>query len=63
MRCVESYYTIYLMFGVMLIFVVHCLFVLLQVDEQVTEEPEAQQIEDSEQELVIEGKCVLYHIL
>jgi hypothetical protein len=33
----------------------HCLFVLLRVDEQVTEEPGAQQVENTEQELV-EGK-------
>jgi hypothetical protein len=34
---------------------VYCLFVLLQVDEQVTEESGAQQVEDPEQELA-EGK-------
>jgi hypothetical protein len=43
------------MFGVMLISPMHCLFVLLKVDEQVTEEPEAPQVEDTEQELA-EGK-------
>jgi hypothetical protein len=43
------------MFGVMLIFVPILLFVLLQVDDQVTEEPEATQVEDSKQELA-EGK-------
>jgi hypothetical protein len=32
-----------------------CMFVLLQVDKQENEEPEAQQVEDSEQELA-EGK-------
>jgi hypothetical protein len=43
------------MFGVMLISPIPCLFALLRVDEQVTEEPGAQQVENSEQELV-EGK-------
>jgi hypothetical protein len=33
----------------------HCLFVLLRVDEQVAKEPGAQQVENTEQELV-EGK-------
>jgi hypothetical protein len=44
-----------LMFVVMLILSLYCLFVLLLVDEQVIEEPEATQVEDSEQELA-EGK-------
>jgi hypothetical protein len=44
-----------LMFGVMLISHVPCLFVLLRVDEQSTEDPGAQQVENTEQEL-IEGK-------
>jgi hypothetical protein len=44
-----------LMFGVMLISHVSCLFVLLRVDEQATEDPDAQQVENTEQELV-EGK-------
>jgi hypothetical protein len=44
-----------LMFGVMLILSLHYFFVLLLVDEQVTEEPEPPQLEDSEQELA-EGK-------
>jgi hypothetical protein len=35
------------MFGVMLIFLVLCLFVLLQVDEQVTEVPGTQQVENT----------------
>jgi hypothetical protein len=43
------------MLGVMLISCVQCLFVLLRVDEQATEDPGAQQVENSEQELV-EGK-------
>jgi hypothetical protein len=43
------------MFVVMLILSLYCLFVLLLVDEQVIEEPEATQVEDSEQELA-EGK-------
>jgi hypothetical protein len=41
------------MLGVMLIFVIYCLFVLLLVDEQVGEELGAPQVEDSEQELVV----------
>jgi hypothetical protein len=44
-----------LLFGVMLIFVIPCLFVLLRVDEQATEDPGVQQVETAEQELV-EGK-------
>jgi hypothetical protein len=44
-----------LMFGVILISPMKCLFVLLQVDEQVAKEPGAQQVEEAEQELV-EGK-------
>jgi hypothetical protein len=44
-----------LMFGVMLIFPMQCLLVLLRVDEQVTEEPKTQQVENTEQDLV-EGK-------
>jgi hypothetical protein len=44
-----------LMFGVMLISPITCLFVFLRVDEQATEEPGAQQVENTEQELV-EGK-------
>jgi hypothetical protein len=43
------------MFGVMLILPIPCLYVLLRVDEQVTEEPGTQQVENTEQELV-EGK-------
>jgi hypothetical protein len=43
------------MFGVMVILSLHCLFVLLQVDEQVTDELKAQQVKDYEQELA-EGK-------
>jgi hypothetical protein len=44
-----------LLFGVMLISPVLCLFVLLRVDEQVAEDPSVQQVETAEQELV-EGK-------
>jgi hypothetical protein len=44
-----------LMFGVMLIFPISCLFVLLRVDKQVTEDPGVQQEEIAKQELV-EGK-------
>ena len=44
-----------LMFGVMLISRIPCLFVLLRVDEQVTEDPSVQQVEIAEQKL-IEGK-------
>ena len=36
-------------------FYAYCLFVLLRVDELMTKEPRAQQVEDPEQELV-EGK-------
>jgi hypothetical protein len=47
-------YLIY-MFGVMLICAMLCMFVLMRVDEQVTEDPEVQLVETAEQELV-EGK-------
>jgi hypothetical protein len=43
------------LFGVMLISAVPCLFVLLRVDEQATEDPDTQQVDNTEQEL-IEGK-------
>jgi hypothetical protein len=43
------------MFGVILLSPVPYLFVLLRVDEQATEDPDAQQVENSELELV-EGK-------
>jgi hypothetical protein len=44
-----------LMFSVMLIYPIPCLFVFLRVDEPVTEDPGVQQVEIVEQEL-IEGK-------
>jgi hypothetical protein len=44
-----------LMFGVMLISPILCLFVLLRVDKQVIEDPGTYQVETAEQEL-IEGK-------
>jgi hypothetical protein len=44
-----------MMFGVMLNSLVTCLFVLLRVDEQATEDLGTQQVENTEQELV-EGK-------
>jgi hypothetical protein len=43
------------MFGVMLISLIPCLFVLLWVDEQATEDFGTRQVENTEQELV-EGK-------
>jgi hypothetical protein len=54
-RLVEFYYAVCFMFGVMLFFPIQYLFVLLRVDDQVTEEIKAPQVEDSEQELA-EGK-------
>jgi hypothetical protein len=50
------------MFGVMLISPVPCLFVLLWVDEQATEDPSVQQVDNSEQELV-EGKLCPWPLL
>jgi hypothetical protein len=44
-----------LLFGVMLIFDIPCLFGLLRVDKPATEDPRVQQVETAEQEL-IEGK-------
>jgi hypothetical protein len=46
---------IFYMFIMMLIFAILCMFVLMQVDEQATEDPGVQQIEVAEEEL-IEGK-------
>jgi hypothetical protein len=43
------------MFGMMLFSPIPCMFVLLRVDEPVTEDPGVQQVEVAEQEL-IEGK-------
>jgi hypothetical protein len=40
------------MFGVMLSSLILCLFVLHQVDEQVTEDPGTQQVENTKQELI-----------
>jgi hypothetical protein len=47
-------YFVYI-FGAMLIFAILCMFVLMRVDEQATVDPEVQQIEVAEQE-IIEGK-------
>jgi hypothetical protein len=44
-----------LLFGVMLIFAIPCLFVLMRVDKPATEDPRVQEVETAEQELV-EGK-------
>jgi hypothetical protein len=44
-----------LLFGVMLISAIPCLFVLMWVDEPTTKDPGVQQVETNEQEL-IEGK-------
>jgi hypothetical protein len=44
-----------LLFGVMLIYAISCMFVLMRVDEPANEDPEVQQVETAEQELV-EGK-------
>jgi hypothetical protein len=44
-----------LMFGLVLISHIPCLFVLLRVDEQATEDHDTQQVENTEKELV-EGK-------
>jgi hypothetical protein len=46
------------MFGVMLVSPVPCLFVLLRVDGQATKDPGAQQVENTEHELV-KGKLCL----
>jgi hypothetical protein len=51
-----------LLFGVMLISIIPCLFVLLQVDEQATEDPCLHQVETAEQELV-EGKLCPWSVL
>ena len=51
-----------LMFGVMLISPVLCLFVLLRVDEQAIEDPGALHVETIEQKLV-EGKLFPWSLL
>jgi hypothetical protein len=50
------------LYGVMLIYPVPCLFVLLWVDEQDTEDPGTQQVDNSEHELV-EGKLCPWPLL
>jgi hypothetical protein len=55
LRCVEFYHAFFMMFGVMLISPIQCLFVLLRVNEQETEDLGTQHVENTEQELV-EGK-------
>jgi hypothetical protein len=44
-----------IMFDMMLISLIPCLFVMLRVDKQVTEDPDTQQVENTKQE-PIEGK-------
>jgi hypothetical protein len=51
-----------LLFGVMLIFAILCMFVMMRVDEQATEESGVQQEETAEQEL-IEGKLCPWSLL
>jgi hypothetical protein len=51
-----------LLFGVMLISVILCMFVLMRVDEQATEDPEVQLVETVELELV-EGKLCTWSLL
>jgi hypothetical protein len=46
-----------LLFGVMLISPIPCLFVLLRVDKQATEDPGVQQVETAEQDLVEGNLC------
>jgi hypothetical protein len=46
-----------LMIGVMLISTILCLFVLLRVDEQDTEDPGVQQVEVAKQELIEYKLC------
>ena len=41
----------------MLIFAIPCLFILLRVDEQATEDPGVQQVETAELELVEDKLC------
>jgi hypothetical protein len=53
--CIEYYHALFSLFVVKLISPVLYLFVLFRVDEQVIEDPSAQQVETAEQELV-EGK-------
>jgi hypothetical protein len=46
-----------LLFGVMLIFAIPCVFVLLRVDEQAIEDRGVQQVETAEQELIAGKLC------
>jgi hypothetical protein len=48
LRCVDIIMQYVLMFGVMLISHVPCLFVLLRVDKQATEDPGVQHVESAE---------------
>jgi hypothetical protein len=50
------------MFVVMLIFAILCMFVLMRVDGQASVDPEVQQIEVVEQEL-LKASCALDHFL
>jgi hypothetical protein len=50
-----------MLFGVIVIFAILCMFVLLRVDEQATEDPGFQQVETAEQELV-EGKLCPWYL-
>jgi hypothetical protein len=55
LRCVEYYYAFRSTFWCDVNFSYTMFLVLLQIDGQVTEDPETQQVENTEQEL-IEGK-------
>jgi hypothetical protein len=46
-----------LLIDVMLISAIPCLFILLRVDEQATEDPGVQQVEVAEQELIEGNLC------
>jgi beta-lactam-binding protein with PASTA domain len=46
-----------LLFGVLLIFAILCMFVLMRVDEQATEDLGVQQVETAVQELVKDKLC------
>jgi hypothetical protein len=49
-----------LLFGAMLISAIPCLFVLLRVDEQATEDPVVQQVETAERSS-LKASCALDH--
>jgi hypothetical protein len=64
-RHIEFYYAIFfhVWCDVNICIYIYCLYVLLQIDEQVTEEPKATEVEDSQQKLAKGKLCPWSHLL